>query len=117
MTRFWSVIALAGVILALFASLSAIPPADAGIAAPGGLVQPQPLPGPVQKIDVFRNCLQVSQCGLDRYGKRRCGLVWRCQKCSFVRVCRKATGCAWEDRCVWGPYSPPIPQPLPPSSL
>ena len=114
MKRLWAAAAVAGVLLGL-AGIWSAPGVGAGAAAPGSLPPPNSIERPLHLADIFRNCLQVSQCGLDRHGNRRCGLVWRCQRCQFVRVCTRAAGCNWQEKCTWGPYAPPIPQPQAPS--
>ncbi|MGD9868939.1 MAG: hypothetical protein AB7U38_13145 [Hyphomicrobiales bacterium] len=111
MMRLWAAAAVAGVMLVLAGAFSA-PQAGSPVAAT--LPPPVSVESPLQRVDIFRQCLQVSQCGLDRNGNRRCGLVWRCQRCNFVRVCTRAAGCNWQEKCTWGPYQPPVQQPLPP---
>lgn len=109
--RLCAVAALAVVLLGVSGVLG-VPQAGTGAALPGSLFVPDSIERPLHQADIFRQCLQVSNCGLDRNGYRRCGLVWRCQKCQFVRACTRASGCTWQEKCTWGPYTPPIQQPL-----
>ena len=68
------------------------------------------LQGLLHKVDTFPNCRTIYWCGVRRDGRPYCGPVLRCRTCKFVRKCRRATGCAWEEKCRWGPYVPPTPQ-------
>ncbi len=65
---------------------------------------------PLQKADTFRTCQEIYWCGVRRDGRARCGPTLRCRTCRFVRVCTRATGCVWREKCRWGPYVPPVPQ-------
>ena len=65
---------------------------------------------PLQKVDTFRTCQEIYWCGVRRDGRARCGPTLRCRTCRFIRVCTRATGCVWREKCRWGPYVPPVPQ-------
>ncbi|MEM8743416.1 MAG: hypothetical protein AAGF14_02140 [Pseudomonadota bacterium] len=65
---------------------------------------------PLHKADTFRTCQEIYWCGVRRDGRARCGPTLRCRTCRFVRVCTRATGCVWREKCRWGPYVPPIQQ-------
>jgi hypothetical protein len=69
--------------------------------------QEPPQQGLLHRADVFRNCQEIYWCGVRRDGSTRCGPTLRCETCTYVRTCRRATGCVWEEKCRWGPYIPP----------
>ncbi len=81
--------------------------AELGIAGPGSIVAGQ---GLVHRADIYRICEEIRRCWTTRSGNRRCGPRMRCRECRFVRRCRRATGCQYQEVCKWGPPVAPIPQ-------
>lgn len=81
--------------------------AELGIAGSGPIAAGQ---GLVHRADIYRICEEIRRCWTTRSGNRRCGPRMRCRECRFVRRCRRATGCQYEEVCKWGPPRAPVPQ-------